>query len=150
MVFLALLFLQLFISVDSFAISREYSTIRRQTSHHMVSGFDLLTLGDSIEFGFEQEQNLMPDPSPLLRPDVEAEVMVDMSHVILDFSTFFSTSKSLLRFFSVFGRILVIYADYLPDHNILPEELAIQLFLLGVSMNEIVKSVLQNMQRSRN
>ena len=92
----------------------------------------------------------MPDSSPLLRPDVEAEVMVDMSHVILDFSTFFSTSKSLLRFFSVFGRILVIYADYLPDHNILPEELAIQLFLLGVSMNEIVKSVLQNMQRSRN
>jgi hypothetical protein len=76
--------------------------------------------------------------SALLPPDIEAEVLADVSHA-LDLSGFFSRCKSRLRLFSIVGRIFSIYADYLPDHTILPEELAVQLFFLGVSMREIMK-----------
>jgi len=74
-------------------------------------------------------------------PDIEAEVLVDVSHVIMDLPVFFRPSESLVRCFSVIGRILVIGADYLPDHTMHPEELAIQLFLLGISLKDVLKAV---------
>ena len=83
-----------------------------------------------------------------LQPEIQAEVLTDMAHVTLDFSTFFRPNKAALRLLTVFGRLSVLTADYLPDHSILPEELAIQLFLLGVSTREIVKSVAFHMAQN--
>jgi hypothetical protein len=79
----------------------------------------------------------------LMTPDVEAEVLTDMAHVMMDFSGFLITpSKSMLRCLSVVvGRILVLSADYLPDHTVHPEELFVQLFLLAVSLRDVVKAL---------
>jgi hypothetical protein len=68
--------------------------------------------------------------------------LTDVSHVIMDFAGFLALSKSMIRLYAVIGRILVIFADYLPDHSIRPEELAIQIFLLSVSLNEVLKPLL--------
>ena len=70
--------------------------------------------------------------------ELETEVLTDVSHVVLDFSSFLTPSKSVLRLCSVVGRVLILSVDYLPDHRINPEELAIQLFLLAVSLKDIL------------
>jgi hypothetical protein len=91
-----------------------------------------------------QQDALSTASHSLMTPDVEAEVLTDVSHVMMDFSGFLpndTPSKSMLRCFSVVvGRILVLSADYLPDHTVHPEELAVQLFLLTVSLNDILKA----------
>jgi hypothetical protein len=84
----------------------------------------------------------------MLSPEVEAEVLTDMSHMVMDFSGFFGPSKSLLRLCSVLGRILIIGADYLPDHNVHPEELVIQLVLLAINLSDVVKAVLLHQEPS--
>jgi hypothetical protein len=71
---------------------------------------------------------------------VEAEVFTDMSHVTLDFTPSLldsSSSKALLKKTSVIGRVFVILADYIPDHSIHPEELVIQLIMLGLAVKNL-------------
>lgn len=70
---------------------------------------------------------------------VEAEVLTDMAHVALDFSGLLSPSKSMIRLYSIFGRLLALSADYLPDHVIHPEEFVIQFFLICVTMRELIQ-----------
>ena len=70
--------------------------------------------------------------------DVEAEVLTTMAHVTMDFTGLVSPSKTLLRYFAIIGRVFVITADYVTDHSIHPEELLIQLFLMGVAVREII------------
>jgi hypothetical protein len=73
----------------------------------------------------------------LFDPNVEAEVLTDMSHLALDFTSLSSSSKALLKKSSVIGRVLILFADYIPDHSIHPEELAIQLIMLGVAIKNL-------------
>jgi hypothetical protein len=75
--------------------------------------------------------------STLLDPNMEAEVFTDMAHLALDFTSILKSSKTLLRMTSVIGRMLVILADYVPDHSIHPEELVFQLFMLGVAIKNL-------------
>eukprot|EP00526_Cylindrotheca_closterium_P020806 CAMPEP_0113605854 /NCGR_PEP_ID=MMETSP0017_2-20120614/2551_1 /TAXON_ID=2856 /ORGANISM="Cylindrotheca closterium" /LENGTH=206 /DNA_ID=CAMNT_0000514375 /DNA_START=48 /DNA_END=668 /DNA_ORIENTATION=+ /assembly_acc=CAM_ASM_000147 len=75
-------------------------------------------------------------------PLVEAEVLSDMAHVALDFSGLLSPSKSMMRLYSIFGRLFALSADYLPDHTIHPEELLIQFFLICVTMRELIQEKL--------
>jgi hypothetical protein len=70
--------------------------------------------------------------------DLEAEVLTTMAHVTMDFSGLASPSKSLLRMFTVIGRIFVISADYILDNSIHPEELVIQLFLMSIAIKEMI------------
>ena len=71
--------------------------------------------------------------------DTEAEFLTTMAHVTMDFTGFgHNPSKTLLRYFAVLGRVLVLSADYVIDHSIHPEELAIQLFLMGIALKELV------------
>ena len=67
-----------------------------------------------------------------------------MSHVALDFTSLLNSSKALLKKSSVIGRVLVIFADYIPDHSIHPEELAIQLIMLGVAMKNLSSRSVEN------
>jgi hypothetical protein len=73
-----------------------------------------------------------------LDPSFGAEVLAGMAHLGLDFTSMLSPSKSLIRLFALIGRIFAISADYLPDHAIHPEELLIQLFLMGVTMKDLI------------
>lgn len=71
-------------------------------------------------------------------PDIEAEVLTDINHVIMDFSAFLRPSKSLMKMGSVVGRLLVLLADYIPDHSIHSEELFVQLALLGLGVKDLL------------
>ena len=87
-------------------------------------------------------------------PEVEAEVLMDVSHLVVDFS-FLSNllskddatscimescrEKQVIR--SMVGRILVLCADWLPDHHIFPEEFAIQSFFLILGLLQISRVI---------
>jgi hypothetical protein len=50
----------------------------------------------------------------------------------------------LLKKSSVTGRVLVIFADYIPDHSIHPEEPAFQLFMLGLAIRNLATPSIEN------
>jgi hypothetical protein len=78
--------------------------------------------------------------SALLDPNMEAEVFTDMSHLALDFASIMKASKAT----AVIGRVLVILADYVPDHSIHPEELVFQLFMLGVAIKNLASPSMES------
>ena len=69
-----------------------------------------------------------------------------MAHIALDLTPLGSeilsdgsACKVLVRVSAIVGRLFVMLADYLPDHSLHPEELGIQLFLLGVALKELLQ-----------
>ena len=75
-------------------------------------------------------------------PKLEAEILSDVSHVAMDFNTFFfgTTNSAWIRFCNVFGRILIITSDYVPDQYISPDELAFQTAMLTFSTHVFLRS----------
>jgi hypothetical protein len=115
--------------------------------------------GIALESAFTQITTVpVPSPSLLtwepsdevasLDPFLEAELFAGLAHVALDFTGFLSPSKSLIRLFSVVGRVFAISADYLPDHSIHTEELVIQVFLIGIAMKDLVYDKLHSRQQN--
>jgi hypothetical protein len=105
-----------------------------RTNHNMVSSVSVPTGRGGLLF-----VSGLPSPElPInLDPSLEAEVLTGMAHVTMDFTgILFTPSRSLLRLFTVFGRIFAISADYVVDHSIHAEELTIQLFLICVALRE--------------
>jgi hypothetical protein len=108
----------------------------------------------ALELLFTQTMTAPPSSSLLtwepsdevasIDPFLEAELFAGLAHVALDFTGFLSPSKSLIRLFSVVGRVFAISADYLPDHSIHTEELVIQIFLIGIAMKDLVYDKLQS------
>jgi len=76
--------------------------------------------------------------------DVQAEILTDSSIGLMEYPSFLpdvKTSKLRIKYAQVMGRILIIDISLLPGHTFHPEELAIQLFLLGASMDPIIRSI---------
>ena len=73
-------------------------------------------------------------------PQLEAELLTDVSHVALDVSTFLSPSTLWLRFLNVVGRVLVLSSDYIQDDRITPDELVFQVTMLAISTHMFAKS----------
>jgi len=72
------------------------------------------------------------------------QVLTDASYVVMDPNKFFpdiQISKLRMQYAQVFGRLMVLGTTFLPHHGVHPEELAVQLFLLSVSMKPIIRSV---------
>jgi len=72
------------------------------------------------------------------------QVLTDASYVVMDPNKFFpdiKISKLRMQYAQVFGRLMVLGTTFLPHHGVHPEELAVQLFLLSVSMKPIIRSV---------
>merc|ERR1712161_44901 len=72
------------------------------------------------------------------------QVLTDASYVVMDPNKFFpdtKISKLRMQYAQVFGRLMVMGTTFLPHHGVHPEELAVQLFLLSVSMKPIMRSV---------
>jgi hypothetical protein len=88
--------------------------------------------------------------STLLDPNVEAEVLIDMSHIALDFTLLLNSSSfnALLKKTSVIGRVLVIFADYIPDHSIHPEELVMQLIMLALAVKKLLSPSMENFTKT--
>ena len=72
------------------------------------------------------------------------QILTDASYVVMDPHKFFpdiQISKLRMRYAQVFGRLMILGTTFLPHHGVHPEELAVQLFLLSVSMKPIIRSV---------
>jgi len=71
----------------------------------------------------------------------QEQVRTGMSHISLDISagflalssSFSASSKMINRICSIAGRMMVLMADWIPDHSISPHQLVIQLFFLLAS-----------------
>lgn len=90
-----------------------------------------------------------PSETIAVDPFVQAEVLNDISHIALDLATFFTPATASLRLLTVIGRILGILSDYLPDHTMMPEELAFQMIMLAISFSSFVKSAYPMIRASR-
>ena len=72
------------------------------------------------------------------------QVLTDVSYVVMDPNKFFpdlKISKLRMQYAQVFGRLMVLGTSVLSQHGVYSEELAVQLFLLSVSMKPIIRSV---------
>jgi len=72
------------------------------------------------------------------------QVLSDASYVVMDPNKFFpdiKISKLRMKYAQVFGRLMILGTSFLPHHGIHPEEMAVQLFLLSVSMKPIIRSI---------
>lgn len=71
-----------------------------------------------------------------------SQILTDASHVVLDLTTFWGPSALAMRLGAVAGRLMVMAADYLPDHFMTPEEIVFQFFMLSVAWAGLVKTAL--------
>jgi len=74
------------------------------------------------------------------------QILSDASYVVMDVPTFFphmKISKLRLRYAQVLGRLMIIGITLLPNHihQVHYEEMAVQLFLLSISMKPIIRSM---------
>ena len=72
-------------------------------------------------------------------PEGESQILSDAAHLAMDFSGIFRPSKSTMRLYSIGGRLLGLLADYIPDHTIHFEELAIQVFFICLTGQELLE-----------
>ena len=86
--------------------------------------------------------NLFSATSHLIssNPRLEAELLSDVSHVALDFTTFISPNTAWLRFCNVLGRVLILSSDYIQDDYIAPDECFFQALMLAVSTHMFLRS----------
>jgi len=78
----------------------------------------------------------------LRSPDVQAKVLSGGSHALMDFPSIFNKpSKLRMRYAQVIGRVMIIGIGLLPNHGFSKEEMAVQLFLLGVSIKPVIRSI---------
>lgn len=75
-------------------------------------------------------------------PQLELELMNDVSHVALDVSTLMNPNTVWLRLCNVVGRILIITSDYIQAGNTTPDEWLFQLAMLAVSTRLFLGSAL--------
>ena len=106
---------------------------RSRTTRLYLDGMDLLEV-DSMPF-------MMPNIiSTASDPVFEAEILNDISHIVLDFTTFVSPNTVWIRLFNVIGRILIISSDYVQDQHITPDEAFFQASMLIISTHMFLKS----------
>jgi len=74
-------------------------------------------------------------------PQFEAEVLNDVSHIALDFTTVLGPNTATIRLITLIGRVLVLSSDYLQDQYISPDEGIFQLIMLALSTRSFVRSV---------
>lgn len=78
-------------------------------------------------------------------PDIQAEILSDISNVIMNAAVFVpnlkTTQRLRMKCLEVVGRMLVLTIGVLPHHQMNTEELLVQLFLLGVNMKPILRSI---------
>ena len=75
-------------------------------------------------------------------PEIEVEILNDISHVALDASTFLSPNTAWLRFCNVIGRVLILSSDYIQSDvmNITPDEWVFETIMLAISTQLFLKS----------
>lgn len=78
------------------------------------------------------------EPIYQANPDTEAEFLMDISHILLDFTAFFKFDGKFLNYAQLAGRIAFLMIDLLPGHAFNIEETAVQIFLLGLHIQKMM------------
>lgn len=72
----------------------------------------------------------------------QATILGDMA-LALNIANFLTPKVSVIaQLLAIIGRIMCIGSDYIPDHEIMPDELAFQLTMLGGSMQPLARSMM--------
>mmetsp|Transcript_10970 Transcript_10970/g.12270 ORF Transcript_10970/g.12270 Transcript_10970/m.12270 type:complete len:327 (+) Transcript_10970:112-1092(+) len=95
------------------------------------------TLVSTIESQSTQLSSILPNIDPF----IVAEILSDVAHIALDFTTFLSSATIAIRLFSVLGRLFLIASDYIPDHNIRADEFFFQFIMLGIASTALFQSL---------
>ena len=106
-----------------------------------LNAIDPCSIIDSTNSFLESQCNMIATPSFFIDPKVESSLLSDLAHLALDFTTFFSPNTAFFYGMTSVGRLLSIVSDYLPDHEIAPDELSFQIFMLLVSSRKFYESV---------
>ena len=118
-------------------------TLRRRKTTSL-SAFSLVQLASHASTVVPKSILLMKDLSGPLSsiitadPDAEAEFLLDISHLLLDFTAFYKFDGKFLNCAQIAGRISFILIDFLPGHAFNWEEMAVQLVLLGISLQRMM------------
>jgi hypothetical protein len=80
--------------------------------------------------------------SGAINPVVEGEIFSGLAHVALDLLTLAGPATIIVRLGAVVGRIFAMAADYIPDHNVVPEELVFQCLMLCIAWFGLVQSLI--------
>jgi hypothetical protein len=75
-------------------------------------------------------------------PRIEAELLGDMSHIVMDFLSLLNPDTLVLRAASVIGRLLFLESDFVLDGKISPDDLIFQSGTLTASTILLAKSTL--------
>lgn len=75
-------------------------------------------------------------------PALGSTLLTDVSHIGFDFVSFLSDKTEAVRLIILLGRVFFIMSDYLPDHQIEPDELLIQMYMLYMSIDLFMQSTL--------
>jgi hypothetical protein len=158
-----------FLFVALLATSNAFTTLHSQprTKNNIPLNFSPTDIADGSSFilakydaktiGLGVAMKKVGAGSKMLDPDVQAQFLSDSSHVLMDIPEVLrfekknelpdflkkvkTPSKLQMRYANVLGRIMILGIGFLPNHGYSPEEMAVQLLLLGVSMKPVIRSI---------
>ena len=147
----AVLFFALLVTSSAFTtpsqtLSRTRSNNRSDTLSLSLAGLSelpsiLLAKHDAKTLAFGALKGVQHS-AKILTPDIQAQVLSDGSHALMDFPDLFNKpSKLKMRYAQVIGRLMIIGIGLLPNHEFHSEEMAFQLVLLGLSMKPVIRSI---------
>eukprot|EP00560_Eucampia_antarctica_P002763 CAMPEP_0197833980 /NCGR_PEP_ID=MMETSP1437-20131217/20786_1 /TAXON_ID=49252 ORGANISM="Eucampia antarctica, Strain CCMP1452" /NCGR_SAMPLE_ID=MMETSP1437 /ASSEMBLY_ACC=CAM_ASM_001096 /LENGTH=358 /DNA_ID=CAMNT_0043438337 /DNA_START=123 /DNA_END=1199 /DNA_ORIENTATION=- len=121
--------ISMFVSIDSLDI---FSPITKSFKDFLES---------NLQNSLGSAEDVMPSFQTILEsPEIESNILADISHIGLDFGAYLSDKTEALRLIILLGRVLSIISDYIPDHKIQPDELVIQLYMLYFSSRLFIRS----------
>ena len=106
-----------------------------------LNAIDPGSIIDSTNNFLESQYNMLASTSFFIDPKIESSLLSDLAHLALDFTTFFSPNTAFFYGMTSVGRLLSIVSDYLPDHEIAPDELSFQISMFLVSSRKFYESV---------
>ena len=74
-------------------------------------------------------------------PQLEVEILNDVTHLALDVSTFLSPNTAWLRLFNVIGRVLILSSDYIQETHVTLDEWVFESGMLAISTQLFLRSV---------
>lgn len=138
-------------SGNQFSRRRTRSSSRSSSSSSMrmfidelnpLTAIDIASLSVAAPAASSVASNLLGASSRLIQsdPQLEVELLTDVSHVALDMTTFLSPRTAWLRLGNVIGRVLILSSDYIQDDTITLDEWAFQAAMLATSVYLFARS----------
>ncbi|CAB9497249.1 expressed unknown protein [Seminavis robusta] len=119
-------------------LSRPFGALPMKTTATPTSSLSLFPMSISSELSSFSSELLSNEDL------VQDEFMNGMTHALLDFTTLWGATTVVIRLATVIGRIFILAQDL--DHDVLPDELAFQIFLFAVACHGLITASLPKIQ----